>query len=337
MMRRMGADPAEPRFPHVGPDTPHYESYFIKARHPSEPRAFWMRHTVHQRPGEPRTASVWLTLFDATAREPVVAGKHTVGGGDLAAPPGGYIAIGGSTVEPGRAHGSLDSPTLSTSWDFTIDSTDPPLRHLPIARMYEAKVPRTKSMTPHPAALFAGRLGDWTLDGWLGVSSHNWGSEHAERWIYLHCGHFEGHGRSTWLEMTIGRIRLGPITVPWIAQGALQLDGERHRLGGPQRIRSTSVAERPTGVRLATGGDGLKRVEVSIEVPRDHLVAWRYADPEGPEHHSLHSSIADLTLAVTHADGRTERLRSLQAATYELGIRETDHGIAVQPYDDGRL
>jgi hypothetical protein len=333
----MSAPPAEPRFPHVGADTPHYESYFVKARHPSEPRAFWMRHTVHQRPGEPRTASIWLTLFDAAAAEPVVAGKQTVGADALSAPPGGYIAIAGSTVAPGGARGGLDSPSLTTDWDFAIASEEPELRHLPIARLYEAPVPRTKSVTPHPGALLTGRLGDWQLDGWAGVSSHNWGSEHAERWIYLHCGQFEGRGRDTWLEMTVGRIRLGRLTVPWIAQGALQLDGRRHRLGGPQRIRSTSVGERPTGVRLAVRGDGLRRVEVSAEAPREHFVAWRYADPEGPEHHSLHSSLADLAVTAVLEDGRTERLRAAQAATYELGIRETDHGIPLQPYDDGRL
>ena len=321
--------PAEPRFPHVDLQTPHYESYFIKARHPAEPRAFWMRHTVHQRPGEPRTASIWLTLFDATADEPVVAGKHTVG--TVTQPPGGYIEIDGSVVEPGRAHGALRSPSLDTDWDFTIASSEPELRHLPIDRMYEAKVPRTKSVTPHPAALFSGRIGSWDLEDWVGVSSHNWGSEHAERWIYLHCGQFAGHGRDTWLEMTIGRIRLGPVTVPWIAQGALQIDGERHRLGGPQRIASTKVAERPTGVDFSVKGEGVA-FTAKVEAPAEHFVAWRYADPEGPEHHSLHSSLATIRLTV---DGR--ELVGEQAATYELGIRETDHGLTVQPYDDGRL
>ena len=325
MMAGMAVSPAEPRFPHIGPDAPHYESYFIKAHAPDAPRAFWMRHTVHQRPGEPRTASIWLTLFDATADEPVRAGKQTTD--RLEVPPGGYIDIAGSRVEPGRAVGAIESPSLSTQWDFTIESSEPELRHLPIARMYEAKVPKTKSMTPHPAALFNGRLGDWELDGWLGVSSHNWGSEHAERWVYLHCGQFEGRGRDTWLELTIGRIKVGPLTLPWIANGALQVDGNRIRLGGPQKAPRTKVRETPTTLELAIGD-----LHLELEAPKEHYVAWRYADPEGPEHHSLHTSIADLR--VRH-DG--VELVSKQAATYELGMRETDHGLVVQPYDDGRL
>ena len=327
---------AEPRFPHLGTDAPHYESYFIKARHPTEPRAFWMRHTVHQRPGEPKTASIWLTLFDASSTTPVVAGKQTTGADGLSVPSGAYIGIADSTVAPGRAEGRLASPSLSCSWDFAITTDEEELRHLPIARMYEAKVPRTKSITPHPGALFNGRLNDWDLNDWVGVSSHNWGSEHAERWIYLHCGQFEGHGRDTWLEMTIGRIRLGPVTVPWIAQGALQLDGRRHRLGGPQRIRSTKVDDRASGVRLWAKGDGVA-LEGSIGAPREHFVAWRYADPDGPEHHSLHSSLCDANLSVAVDGGAPLVLRAAQAATYEIGMREPDHGVPVQPYDDGRI
>jgi hypothetical protein len=330
------APPAEPRFPRLGPDAPHYESYFIKGRHPSEPRAFWMRHTVHQRPGEPRTASIWLTLFDAHATVPVVAGKQTTGPDGLSSPDGAYIRIGESTVEPRRAEGRIESPSLSCSYGFDIASEEAELQHLPIARMYEAKVPKTKSVTPHPGALFSGTLGDWELDDWVGVSSHNWGSEHAERWIYLHCGQFDGHGRDTWLEMTIGRIKLGPVTVPWIAQGALQIDGRRHRLGGPQRIRSTKIDDRATGVRLWTRGDGIA-LEGTIGAPREHFVAWRYADPEGPEHHSLHSSLCDVHMTVSRDGSPPLVLRAGQAGTYEIGMRETDHGIPVQPYDDGRL
>jgi hypothetical protein len=71
-----GRPPAEARFPHVAAGAPHYESYFLKGAHPSEPKAFWLRHTVHQRPGLPATASLWLTLFDASASEPVRAASR---------------------------------------------------------------------------------------------------------------------------------------------------------------------------------------------------------------------------------------------------------------------
>jgi hypothetical protein len=60
---------------------------------------------------------------------------------------------------------------------------------------------------------------------------HNWGSQHAERWIWLHALSESGD----WLDAAIGRVRLGPVTTPWVASGAVSLDGVRHALGGPGR------------------------------------------------------------------------------------------------------
>lgn len=331
-----GPPPAEPRFPDVAAGAGHYESFFLKGVDPSRPRAFWLRHTVHQRPGRGQTASLWLTLFDAEADEPVRAGKQTVDASRLRVPDGGLIAIAGATLAPGRATGAITSPTLETRWGFEIAEAEPELRHLPAGWMYEAKIPRTKSVTPWPAARLSGTMGDWDVSGWPGLASHNWGSEHAERWIWTHCGRFEGRGRDTWLELVLGRIRLGPWTVPWLGNGALSLDGERFRLGGPQRARSTKVSETPTGARFLVTGDRV-RAETEVRAPREHMVVWRYSDPMGPEHHSAHSSIADMTVTVHVDGGGPVVLEGRQSASYELGMHETDHGLPVQQYPDGEL
>jgi hypothetical protein len=319
------------RFPDVAPGAGHYESWFVKASHPTEPQAFWLRHTVHQRPGEAPTASVWLTLFDAAAPEPVRAGKAT-----FAAPratPDCHIAIGASELRPDGARGELASPTLDATWAFRFATGEPEQRHLPAAWMYDARLPRTKSGTPYPGATFSGIVGPFGIDGWRGLVSHNWGSEHAERWIWLHAplDNDAGPGGG-WLELVLGRIAVGPLRTPWIANGALSLGGVRHRLGGPRRIRGTRVEEEPTGARIAVAGDG-GAVELAVEAPAEEFVCWRYADPRGPEHHSAHCSIADLTLDVRLADGRT--VHAGGRAAYELGMRETDHGLPVQPYADG--
>lgn len=319
---------SDPRFPHVAAGAGHYESWFLKGNHPTEPRAFWLRHTVHQRPGEPQTASLWLTLFDG---DEVRAGKRTVAGAGV--PAGGHIAIDGAELLPGRARGALTSPTLDADWDLTFATTDAEQRHLPSDWMYDAPVPRTKSGTPYPGATFGGRAGPFDVGGWRGVVSHNWGSQHAERWVWSHASLDDGRG---WLELVLGRIRLGPWTTPWVANGALQLDGVRHRLGGLGRVRATRVDEHPTGVRFVVTGEGI-RVEGSVHAPAERFVCWRYADPDGPEHHSAHSSVADLRAEVRRNGSPPVVLEAPMRASYELGMHETDHGLAVQPYDDGRL
>jgi hypothetical protein len=68
--------------------------------------------------------------------------------------------------------------------------------------------------------------------------------------------------------------------------------------------------------------------------PKD-FVAWVYADPDGGGHNTLNCSISDLELTVERPGRRPERLQVRGGAAYEIGMRETDHGIAVQPYADG--
>lgn len=327
MIRGAMTDLAHARFTAAAHGDGLYESYFVKARHPERPRAFWLRHTIHKRPGHDPIGSIWLTRFDAEAPEPVRATKENVPADRLSAD--GYVRIGDTELRPGQATGP--------NHDFAFHTDEPEQRHLPADWMYTAPVPRTKSVTLHPAARFDGRLEDEDLTGWTGVVSHNWGTEHAERWVYLHCSHFAGRDEHAWLELVIGRVKLGPVTTPWIANGALQLDGERHRLGGPNRVRATKVAERPTALRFVATGDGV-RVEGELSAPKERFVGWRYASPDMDERHSLHCSIADLRVHVRRAGRPDVELTAPAGATYELGVRPDEHhGIALQPHEDGRL
>lgn len=320
-----------PVFPTVAPGAGHYESFFVKGHHPTAPCAFWLRHTIHQRPGEPQTASLWLTLFDATrAERPVVAGKQTVLGASV--PAGGYVAIAGAELSPGGARGRLASPTLDAAWDLTFATRESEQRHLPHDWMYGAPLPRTKSGTPHPGVTFGGEIAGIDVDGWRGLVSHNWGSQHAERWIWLHAALDDG-----WIELVLGRIRVGRLTTPWLAGGALQLGGARWRLGGVERTRATTVDEHPTGARLVVTGERGVRVELALRAPAEHLVCWRYADPDGGEHQTAHTSIADLRGQVSRPGRLPVVLDAGMTASYELGMREAGHGLPVQPYADGRL
>ena len=68
--------------------------------------------------------------------------------------------------------------------------------------------------------------------------------------------------------------------------------------------------------------------------PRN-FVAWVYADPKGPEHNTLNCSISDLELEVERAAASPGCSSSSALAAYEIGMRQTDHGIPLQPYPDG--
>ena len=325
-----------PRFAGVEHGAGHYESFYIKATRPTGGRGVWIRHTVHKAPGADPEASLWLTYFDAEAPGPR-ATKATFGADDLSVPDGAYIRVDGAVLEAGRATGKIVTPELEASWDLRFDDAGEPFHHLPYERLYDASLPKTKLLSPYPSARFEGRLTlageDVEVDGWPGMIGHNWGTEHAERWVWIQ-GAFLEEDEPTYFDMAAGRIKLGPVQTPWIANAMLRVGEDEHRLGGLDRILSTKISEQPTHCGFRLSGRGI-RLRGRVASESRNFVAWIYADPKGPEHNTLNCSIADLELEVER-DGRPpQRLQLTGGAAYELGMRDTDHGIPLQPFPDG--
>jgi hypothetical protein len=330
-----------------------YESHYLRAVDPARPRGAWIRHTSHQRPGEQPTGALWCTVWDAEAGPPYAV-KQSL---DAPAPPdgrfeggaaapgvrfeGGAAAPGarfeGGSAAPGvRFVGRAEAQGRSAAWDLEPASAQAGLRHLPRGWMYRAPLPRTKPESPMPDAVFTGSIeaGGRRIEvtGWRGMVGHNWGSEHAERWVWLHAlGFAEAPG--AWLDVTLGRVRVGSWTTPWVANGAVELDGSRLRVGGLGRVRSTRVDARPGALEAVIGG-AAATIRVSVAAPLDQTVAFVYADPRGGEHHALNCSIAQVRLRVERPGRPPVELATAFGGAYELGVRETDHGVAVQPFPD---
>ena len=71
--------------------------------------------------------------------------------------------------------------------------------------------------------------------------------------------------------------------------------------------------------------------------PAGDVVGWVYSDPGragSDQHHTAHCAIADMTLTVLRRDRPPLTLTVRGGATYELGMREHDHGIPIQPFSD---
>lgn len=119
-----------------------------------------------------------------------------------------------------------------------------------------------------------------------------------------------------------------------MATGAISLDGERFPLGGLGRIRATHVDEHPDRLSFRFPGRGIT-VTGTVLAPRERFVGWIYADPDGAEHHTLNCSIADLALTVARTGRPARTLTATGVAAYEFGLREHNHGMAIQPFGDG--
>jgi hypothetical protein len=324
------------RFPGVAAKAGHYESFYLKACEPGGGRGLWIRHTIHKRPGAEPSASIWFVLFDRSAAGPR-ATKVTVPATQLSAPDGSWARVGDAEIGPRRAEGSVDTDALTAGWSLTFSAEAEPCRYLPADWLYEAPLPKTKFVAPVPLAHFDGRLeiDDETLElsAWPGMIGHNWGSEHAERWVWLEGTGFAG-SLGTYFDAGAARVRLGSRASPWIPSGMLMLDGEPHRLGGLGAIRSTTIAEQPGVCTFVLPGKGIV-VRGRVSAPEKDFVGWVYADPSGPEHHTVNCSVADLELTVERPGLPRRELTLAAGAAYELGMRETDHGIPIQPFPDG--
>jgi hypothetical protein len=327
----------EARFPRVAEKGGHYESFYIKACQPGGGRGIWIRHTVHKRPGAEANASIWFVLFDREAEGPR-ATKVTVPAAELSVPDGSWIKVDGAEIGPGRAEGSISTDALTASWSMTFAGDAERCKYLPADWLYEAPLPRTKFVAPYPDARFDGRLeiegsDPIEIGGWPGMIGHNWGTEHAERWVWL-----EGTGfpdsPGTYFDAGAARVKLGKRTSPWIPSGMLMLDGVAHRLGGLGAIRSSSIEESPSVCSFTLPGKDVV-VHGRVTAPVKDFVGWVYADPKGPEHNTVNCSVSDLELTVERP-GLPPRELTLEAgAAYEFGMRETHHGIPIQPYPDG--
>jgi hypothetical protein len=310
-----------------------YESFYLRAVAPDRPLGVWIRHTVHKPPGHPPRGSVWCTVFDARSGAPYV---HKLTSDRLTAPAGAWIAVGeDASMGPGIAEGRCGE----ARWALRFSGEERELRHLAPDWLYRAPLPRTKLTSPHPAARFDGVLelsgrGRIELDGWRGMVGHNWGAEHAERWIWLHGISFQADP-TAWLDVALGRLKVAGRLTPWVANGAINVAGRRYRLGG-LGTRGLRVVESASGCELRLAGARGLVVSGRAEVPRDTAAGWRYADPDGGEHDVVNCSIAALDLIVHGDDIDTPvRLHSDHGGAYELGMRERDHGVPIAPFGDG--
>jgi hypothetical protein len=300
-----------------------YESWFISARDPASPRALWIRHT-RPRPAQGReSVALWCTVVDRHAGQPPAVVKQVFAAfpPDAAAGPEKFL---GQAVTGGQ----------QARWDLAVTSAGPPLRPLRPAALYRAPLPRTKLVASVPDGLVTGALeiDDRTVavSGWRGTVGHNWGSEHADSWVWLHAADFGG-APEAWLDLVLARIRVGPARSPWTAMGALSLAGERIVLGGLGR--RTRVDARP-GRLTADVPAPHARLQLSVTTDDEDPVAVRYADPHGGSRTVRHAALAGVELTLRRPGDGDLTLASSRGA-YEYGSRQDMPQIVPRPLPEG--
>ena len=313
-----------------------YESWYARLVSPDQPLAIWIRYTIDKLPGREATGTLWFTLFDGEAERPL-ARRQTGLTADVAA--NTWVRIGDSTVGPTGLRGEC----FEAGWQLRFDPAAPVLFHLPRPRLYQLPVPKTKPVSPVPLGDFYGRVRfgqrEISIDGWRGMIGHNWGTEHAERWIWLHGSGFT-EDPEAWVDIVMGRIRIAGRLLPWVANGAIHANGEIRRVGG-MFARGLEVEERARHLTARLPVVGGNWLDLTVDSPENLTVGWQYGDPADPgaeAHEVANCSAARMTARLTRPgeSGGTD-LNTDYGAVYELGMTESDHGVPISsglPPDD---
>jgi hypothetical protein len=269
---------------------PGYESWFLSARSPDGRRGLWLRRTVHEGPDGSRSVAAWCTKFEATTS---VVKQIWVGEPDarLLASPDRFLGVASDADHQAR-------------WDVSVHPSARPLRPMTPRLVYRLPVPRTKVEVPVPAGTLRGHVEvdgrRWEVDGWPATVGHNWGTEHAEQWLWLHALDVDGF---EWVELIAARVRVGLVLTPWTATGAAGAGGRPHRLGG--------LGHPPSVTTIAPGGAALEvrthRLRLAVTATADpaHTAVVTYRGPRGGTRAVAHSGLADITLSLEDRAGRT--------------------------------
>ena len=225
-------------------------------------------------------------------------------------------------------------------WDLALTGGGAALKHLRPGALYRLPLPKTKLEAPVPDGIASGRV---VLDGslvdvvgWRATVGHNWGREHAERWVWLHAAGFADEPEA-WLELAIARVRIGGALTPWIANGAVSICGRRFRLGGLGHIPGVRVVAAPGRLEAVVPGERAE-IRVAVHADLDQTVGFKYAgvgtDPVRGEREVLHAGLAEVHLGVRRPGRSAAELATAAGGAYELGGRDFTHGVPLQPYPD---
>jgi hypothetical protein len=280
----------------------HYEVHYLTLTDPATRWGVWIRLTMRAPlpgAGDGPEAHLWFLAMHPDGRR--FARKETYGIDRLAAEAEPFrLAVAGAELSDRGSAGSLDG----ARWELAWDPRGPAAEHVhPVLR--RLRIAKTVLVLPHPDVAVRGTIAfggeTLTLDGVHGGQAHLWGSKHALRWAWAHCGDFRTHGGEpapgTWIDGVsvfvprFGR-EVGPST-PVVGRFL----GDELRATSP-----AAVLRAPSRFGLSSwhfeAVDGKRKVIAEVDAPRETLAGVTYHDPDGEHAYCYNSEVASMRVGV---------------------------------------
>ena len=213
----------------------HYESFYQRGNHPTEPRAFWIRYTIFSPADMPDAAigELWAVYFDGVTGEHVVA-KEEYPIAECEFSPDSFGArVGDRVLEPGVLRGQAYGTNGHIAWDLTYKGDEPPLLLLP-RRCTRGGFPKAKSLVGSRSRSIDGTLTvngrTIGIDGWIGSQNHNWGSRHTDYYAFGQVAGLRQRTRQLPRDRHRAHRIAGPVRTPMVTFLVLRHKGRDHSL-----------------------------------------------------------------------------------------------------------
>ncbi len=282
-----------------GQATGHYESFFLRANHPSRPLAFWIRYTLFSPNRHPEDAigELWAVCFDGETQQHVAVKQELPFAQCDFKTQEFSVQVGDACLQPGWLIGSADSTEHSISWNLTFKGDAEPLFLLPL-NLYDAPLPKAKSLVGLPLAVIDGSL---SVDGkeievvnWVGSQNHNWGAKHTDQYAWGQVAGFD-NSPDSFLEVATARLKIGPLWTPPMTPIVLRHRGEEIALNSlMQTLRAHGALQYFEWRFRSETEDTL--LEGTITAPRESFVGLNYYNPPGGNKHCLNTKIVTCEL-----------------------------------------
>jgi hypothetical protein len=304
----------------VMPEAPYYESRYIRANHPEQPQALWLRETLLLPTAGDPVADVWVMVFDPDGsgnralKEPYSIDAAAYEYDNWTA------RIGATSIDDHCAQGVVTGRSRSARWDLRITPGAEDMVRLLTDRAYKARIPTAKTTVRHPLAQFDGQVeiddARLVLDGWTGSVNHNWGTRHTPAYAFGQVCGFDDAPDSS-LEIVTARASIGPLLTPaatlFVFRHAGQEFAVRSILGSLQSHGRYQPFSWAFGARV---GDRMIEGEIVAE-PAD-VIGLTYTDTDGSSKYCYNSAIATCRMQVAGKAFERAELVATRRVIFEI-------------------
>jgi len=311
----------------------HYESFFLRANHPTRPLAFWIRYTLFSPKdhAENNIGELWATFFNGETNQHIVVKQEYPLANCYFDSADFNIQIGNAKLSSHLFQGSIENKKSKLAWDMTFDGDSLPLLLLPL-NLYTGKFPAAKSLVSLPLACFNGSLSingeTISIADWIGSQNHNWGLRHTDLYAWGQVAGFDSHPES-FLEVATARLRLGPLWTPPITLLVLRHNHKEYALTELlQGIRAYGKFQ----YFIWEFKSKTKDIEIQGEItaPSQAFIGLNYYNPPGGNKYCLNTKIAECRLQFKDkTTGKTDTLATKHRAAFEILTSDQNHGITI--------